>query len=401
MPINTNFIHPDDAAFLIKASQKSFLSDKALDVRTYENADICPGEKHGGVWINQKHLQHTFVDADSVLTALPPPPQSYCNEEVVFIGTFCICWGHCISDHLKHLWFYFDERFQHLKKLKFVYTPFSLTATQPKNFWDLLKSIGFPIENIQIIDKPTRFARIYVPDACFFCNMLLKNCKHYTKEYLNLLNRLPNLKPPKNLNIEKVYFSRTKFLNPTKYFGFRDYNEIEVENIFKNQGFNIFYPEKLDFLTELAILQNCKVFSATDGSIGHNVLFCKNAKQILLLRKSRKVTGYQLTFNSIMLQNNPNIEIIYMDCTHSYFADKSESWCHGPFFYYETKYLSRYFGSPQKPFPHFKYLQFLRLVYFPWTSFIYLDRTLLTWTHPIRAKLKIGTRLRRFFKKNP
>lgn len=74
MPINTNFIHPDDAAFLIKASQKSFLSDKALDVRTYENADICPGAKHGGVWINQKHLQHTFVDADSVLTALPPPP---------------------------------------------------------------------------------------------------------------------------------------------------------------------------------------------------------------------------------------------------------------------------------------------------------------------------------------
>lgn len=73
MPINTNFIHPDDAAFLIKASQKSFLSDKALDVRTYENADICPGEKHGGVWINQKHLQHTFVDADSVLTALPSP----------------------------------------------------------------------------------------------------------------------------------------------------------------------------------------------------------------------------------------------------------------------------------------------------------------------------------------
>ena len=70
--------------------------------------------------------------------------------------------------------------------------------------------------------------------------MLLKNCKHYTKEYLNLLNHLPNLKPPKNLNIEKVYFSRTKFLNPTKYFGFRDYNEIEVENIFKNQGLTFF-----------------------------------------------------------------------------------------------------------------------------------------------------------------
>ena len=102
-----------------------------------------------------------------------------------------------------------------------------------------------------------------------------------------------------------------------------------------------------------------------------------------------------------MLQNNLNIEIIYMDCTHSYFADKSESWCHGPFFYYETKYLSRYFGLPPKLFPRFKYLRFLRLVYFPWTSFIYLDRTLLTWTHPIRVKLKIGTRLRRFFKKNP
>ncbi len=204
-------------------------------------------------------------------------------------------------------------------------------------------------------------------------------CLRYTIEYLNLLNQLPQLPAPKNLNIEKVYFSRVAFQLR------KDCNEQDVENCFKKQGFTIIYPEKLDFLTALAILQNCKVFAATDGSIAHNLIFCKNKITAIICRKSRNFTGYQITINNLKEAN-----VFYIDTAFSPFADWNKGWVGGPFFLYETKYLRRYFGlPPKKIFPFWKFFKY---------CLFFVDSQFFVWSHPLRAKLQIGTRLRKLFK---
>ena len=134
----------------------------------------------------------------------------------------------------------------------------------------MLEQIGFKKENFHLITQPTRFAKVYVPDNCF------QNLR-YTQEYLDFFNRLPTLPTPKNLNVEQVYFSRTALSTR------KDFNGKVIENLFKNQGFTIIYPEKNTFLENLAILQNCKVFAATEGSISHNVLFCRKVEKIIIL----------------------------------------------------------------------------------------------------------------------
>lgn len=300
---------------------------------------------------------------------------------MVCLGAFTVCWGHEITDHLRGLWFYFDKRFAHLKKLKIAFVLSFWTAQTPpsQNFWQLLESLGIPREKFLLIDKPTRFARVFVPDACF--GMVDKKyC--YTQEFVNLINRLPNLQPPENVNIEKVYFSRLAFQSP------KDFNEIELENLFYNQGFSIIYPEQLDFLSQLAILQNCTIFAATDGSIAHNSLFLKPGTRTIICRKTRHFTAHQIIINHLK-----NLDVTYIDAAFSPFAKWRKVWEAGPFFLYETKALRRFFGLPPKHFPFLKFLK-----YFCVNLPAFLNNELLVWTHPIRGKLKLGTHLRHFLK---
>lgn len=364
--INTDFIHPEDVPFLIAASQQTFLREQPLKVHTYDNAVICPNGKDNGLFV-----------ADG---CTPPPPQDYCDEEVVYIGILGAVWGHEITDHLGLFWYYFSSQHQALKNLKIVFTdhPAPHAAVPIKNFWALLETIGIPREQFHLLETPTRFARIHVPDPSFVSNEDFKKC-YYTPEYLALLKRLPQLPAPPDINLEKIYLSRIAFNS------LKDFNEKDIEKLFQKQGFTIIYPERLDFLTELAILQNCKLFASTDGSIAHNLLFCKDGTPAIICRKSRHFTVHQLLTNVLK-----NLNVTYIDAAFSTFLYRKNEWWDGPFFLYESNALRRFFGLPPKRFPFGKFFKYF---------LYYLNNTYLVWTHPIRAKLKIGTRLRRFLKK--
>ena len=377
--MNTNFVHPKDALKLEAASQQDFLlKDAALQVRAFENAVICPLDQHGGLYVD-----NAPVFSENNHFVVPPPPQTCCDEAVVYVGSWSMSWGHEITDHLSYLWFYFDQRFIHLTKLRITFA-LSFWTQFPKpsdNFFEMVEAIGIPREKFLLIDQPTRFSQVFVPDPSFL-SFDLKYCR-YTKTFLDLLNRLPKLPAPEHLNVEKVYFSRLQFQIR------KDFNEKDIECLFKKHGFTIIYPEQLDFLTELAILQNCKIFTTTEGSIAHNLLFCKDGTKIIILRKSRRSTIHQFAINNLK-----KADVIYIDAAFSPLADWRKNWRgEGPFFLYETKYLRSYFGLKSKTFPLFKFLNYLRL-YLP----KYINDEFLVWTHPIRHKLKIGTRLRKLFK---
>ncbi len=313
----------------------------------------------------------------------PPPPQKnqYDDEAVVFVGNLIACWGHEITDDLRHFWFYFDEKYANLKNLKFVFSSGLTRRIMPPsdNFFTLLETIGIPKNKLHFIKTPTIFSKVFVPDECFFSDFYAKK-RFYTKEYLNLLNRLPQLPAPKNLNVEKVYFSRLAFQIK------KDCNEKDIENCFKEQGFTIIYPEQLNFLDELAILQHCKIFAATEGSIAHNLIFCQNGITTIICRK---ITGY-FAEHQMLINQLKNANVTYIDVGFSPFLYRKNDWYSGPYFLYKTKELRRFFYlPPQKIFPFWKFFKYFMF---------YIDHKYFIWTHPIRRKLKIGTHLRQLLK---
>lgn len=247
------------------------------------------------------------------------------------------------------------------------------------NFFTLLETIGIPKNKLHFIKTPTIFSKVFVPDECFFSDFYAKK-RFYTKEYLNLLNRLPQLPAPKNLNVEKVYFSRLAFQIK------KDCNEKDIENCFKEQGFTIIYPKQLNFLDELAILQHCKIFAATEGSIAHNLIFCQNGITTIICRK---ITGY-FAEHQMLINQLKNANVTYIDVGFSPFLYRKNDWYSGPYFLYKTKELRRFFYlPPQKIFPFWKFFKYFMF---------YIDHKYFIWTHPIRRKLKIGTHLRQLLK---
>ncbi len=387
MKLNLDFVHPQDAPGIAQYHAQNFFYSKQLSVPVFENAIVSA---HNGVFVHGKTLPYTWISQDDAQKAsMPLEIEQTIDEPCVFIGLFTGIWGHEITDHLKHLWFYFDENYAHLKHLKFVYSLMFAPLDASCNYFELLKMLGIEKTQCLRIDCPTEFKTLYVPEECFF-----HNPAGYTQEFLNIFQHLPDLPQPQQ-PAPKIYLSRTK-LNSWK-----DFNEIEVENLFKNQGFTILYPEQLSFSAQLRYFQHAQIFAATDGSIAHNLLFCKPNTTALILRKCRFFTGYQIIINQIK-----QAQTIYLDASCSPLANRNKTkWAEGIFFLYQSKALRRYFGLKPKMFP---VVAFLKAHYAVFRSFNrhelchFIDHIFLGFTHPLRAKLQLGTRLKKiksfFFK---
>lgn len=176
--------------------EKNYLMKKQLSVVEIDDGVILPGKSElGGIY-----------DYDKSDLAIE-------NTEVVYLGMMISVWGHCLTDNLKHLWFIFDEKYGHLKHLKWVYTMLSGDGFQSDdNFCALLSHLGVDLFNcnkITKIDKPTKFRKIYIPDDCF----IKDNDNHYyTNEFKVIIDDLINDVRNSCTNFigaDKVYFTRT------------------------------------------------------------------------------------------------------------------------------------------------------------------------------------------------
>lgn len=378
--MNLQFVAQKDSQRLQQAAQKNFLSKKSLNILRVENAIVAPGWA-GGVWLeNQRHLPQTWIHWRGEKPQINPPeslrwwldetqktpPQivEKSEESVVFVGLFSAVWGHEITDHLKHFWFYFDKRFAHLKNLPFVFAMVWNNKMPSENFLQLLNIIGIPQEKLRFISHPTQFKEIFVPEESFFYDSM-EGAYRYTKEYADFFNKIKKLPPPKIL-ASKIYFSRMIFSNQKNP---KDFNEESLEKFFSGQGFKIIHPETLPLLEQIAFLQNAEVFATTDGSVAHNLLFCKNGITAIICRKAHHFAIHQMPINSFK-----KAQIFYIDCGFSPRENFKKEWWTGPFFLYESNYLRRFFKLPPKLFPFSQFFKFLFRWKRQWFSWEYLKK---------------------------
>lgn len=393
MENNFDFAHPKDIAFLKQKANNNFWCEKNLTVQEYPNAIVGSGWNEGGVWQeNGEFIQHTYFNC-SPLFAMQNKPKvlDSINESVVFVGLFTGTWGHEITDHLKHLWLYFDEHYAHLKNLRWVYSCVFGNTQISNYYWTMLKSMGIN-KKLERITGATQFKSIFVPDDSIFFDQT-KGIYQITPTYFSMIKRIAKQPLPENpQHFQKVYFSRVRFESVDKV---KDFNEAALENVFKNQGFTIIYPDELDFLTEVQILQHCKVFAATEGSIAHNLLFCQEGTTAIILKKCRQLAIHQMPINAIQ-----KAKVYFINAGFSPLADYSAFWFGGPFFMYQTKELSRFFHLNYPGFPYFKFCQYiLRFCLYRLRQFWFkIDHRYFALTHPLRAQLKIGTKIKNVLK---
>lgn len=96
-----------------------------------------------------------------------------------------------------------------------------------------------------------------------------------------------------NLAINNSNIYRKLFISRINCYGSRLMNQIKIEQIFKEYGYEIIYPEIMSFQDQLKIFSEAEFIAGASGAGFTNILFAnKNAKIICICPKDIKLSCY-------------------------------------------------------------------------------------------------------------
>jgi len=333
-----DYVKPSSQEDILSITGNSLCIDRDLGFQEYRNAYVVPADMsqahfHRGILaedgniVQQSLLFEGFeddwgdsVDEESAIVR---------NETVIYLGWLEPVWGHILTDCLKKLWFLKTEACQRL-----LAEGAKLIAAIPWNskaLRDIFALLDIPFDSIEIIGQLTQFGNIIVPDNSFIATR--DDRRYYTKEYKDVITQIFN-KIPASETTGKLYFTRTGFKTGS-FWNRREYGEETIVRVFKKMGYQIVRPENNSTIENLTLLRNCESFASTEGSISHNVLFCKPGTPVVIARKVDYTNRWQLVCNEVS-----QVDVTYID-THQSVISRG---CLGPFYMCVTKQLEAFYG---------------------------------------------------------
>ena len=338
---NYDYINPNYKETAKKHSERKCLIDRELGVKCYKNALVIPFKEDKKGEIITENLVDVSTDFHRKIE-VPVKETSNVKEgrEAILIGVFWIyVWGHCFTDHFNKLWFAFTDECKKLQAEGAELIALSCIENVPVYIQQLFELTGFDWSSVKIITETTRYAKIYVPDSCYFQQEGEWN-RFYTKEYVLLLEKMKdNVRKLAESDgqyphYDRIYLTRTQ----SKFGTYRDLGEEAIEKVFRQEGYTIVAPEKLTIPQQLWLMMNVKDLVATDGSICHASAFCPTHTKVSILMKADFLTENQIVSDQIA-----DLDVTYVSVHRSFFARKKDPW-HGPFLYCVTENLERYFN---------------------------------------------------------
>ena len=225
------------------------------------------------------------------------------DEEVIYLGYIFNHWGHFLVDCSTRLW-YLLENWDHKKRLCFsVYeNSHYRMICNIKKFFEYL---NVDVENqILFINKPTRFKKITIPEAGYISN------SYYSKQYLNVFEKVAENIPIENYCYKKIYFTRRKLMKAkTSEFG-----EELFEKNYERNGYKIIAPERCSLEEQVNLIRSSEDIVCISGTIAHNMLFATDNQKITILNKTYIVNVVQRDINVIKKLN-----VTYIDSYISIF----------------------------------------------------------------------------------
>lgn len=233
------------------------------------------------------------------------------DEEIVYMGYINNHWGHFLVDFSTRLWY--AIKYGVNKKYVFLVNENKdhNMIGNIKRFFELL---GIPLDNIEIVNRISKYKRIIVPQASYVTN------NYYSKEYLEIFERVAsNVNFEEITTYEKVYFTRSGY---SKAKSSEIGEEIFID-IFKENGFKIISPEKISLDKQIALIRGSKSIGGIIGTISHNMLFASQKQNIIILNKTYSLNVVQMDINLMK-----ELDTKYID---AYVAPFPASLGHGPF----------------------------------------------------------------------
>lgn len=168
------------------------------------------------------------------------------------------------------------------------------------NYLELFDLLGIA-DRIEIIDKPTAYQEIIVPDIAY------EHDVYYSSEMMETVRAIVSAALNKYSVCEQpgkpLFFTRSK-IKKSKH------NEVNVDildRVFSNNGYEVIAPEKLS-LSELIFKMNIAPEIITfSGSLAHNLIFAPKTARLYILERSAINNTFQISIN---LMTKPDLRLI-------------------------------------------------------------------------------------------
>lgn len=205
-------------------------------------------------------------------------------------------YGHFIMETLPRLWCWDEFDLTNLRFVTHDKKPFV------KNF---LVPFGISEENLYELKLPTLVKDLLIAKQPYVLEKSISfNAKKVWKHISDFFD--------KRLSRGKVYVSRLKFGKQRILI-----NENEVEDVFKEYGFNVIYPEELPIEEQIDIFRNAEIIAGPSGSALYNLVFAKEVSHALILVSDRFIT-----LNDALINHGEKYKITYIS---GYSIDDHES----------------------------------------------------------------------------
>ena len=225
------------------------------------------------------------------------------DEEVVFGGVLFDHIGHMITDSSARLWYPVSTR--DARKIVFLRSP-EFKNWSSVDWKPLMELAGLDISRVEILEKPTRFRKVVVPQEAYYAH------GGFRPEWTSFFDAVRSRVEPGGW--KKVYLSRSKFARGNVF------NEDLFEQYYREQGFYVAYPEELDFRQKVALISGADELVSTIGTTSHLFLFAKPGVRATVLLRTSSVLKMQLYIGAACSENCSYVEC-FRNLLPSYHAD--------------------------------------------------------------------------------
>lgn len=309
----------------------------APTITAVPNGLICTTQKRTHVGVYDRHNKYVpqsslyLTNKQKHISHLAPRPNTpYIDCDVVFLGDIHWHFGHFLLEHTNRLWAACTPPAPNVKYV-FVYS--NVTKTVPEYIYDFTNLLGISRQDIIILTQDTRFKTVYVPQSA--CNKYGASSKwHETFEFM-----ASHTKSDKRY--EKVYLSRT-MLASRRIFG-----EKHIEEIFKQNGYHIVYPETISLSEQISIVKNAKILAGCYGTALHLALFMQSGGRVIAIKRNTEIADNFTSQHLINQACGLNGDFIW----GSIETQKTQHFTDAPQIIGCTEYMREFFESE-----HFKHI---------------------------------------------
>lgn len=330
---NFQYISKSKAEYAKKCLEKGLEFKTSIGYETVVQATVLPLKRFpGDAWQFGRggvvDEQGKYVESSSVPTRVgdsyPHEEPEYHDEKVVYCGYMIKHWGHFLVDFVPRLWFFAKNDSPEIDK--YVMTvPYGTAEEAVGNFKRLLELLGI-YDKTLIIARPVKFREVIIPEPSYqFLNF-------YSAEFKLICDRIAEnaLKEHPDVQSKKIFLTRSAFKKSQHY----ELNMGVLDSYFRNNGYEIIFPEKLDLAELIALMRKAEVCASCSGSTPLNFIFAADGQDMIIVERTAILINEELDFDIIR-----NFNTTYIDANYEIYPVFVGS---GPCFYAFTDYFARY-----------------------------------------------------------